>query len=349
MQQQLRTPQYGHGPSIQALLLEEASLPANCFQVNGTGKLNEGIEIHLAHPASQNRPALIVGEHAFRLKDRGACLYTVTSSETALVRRMKVKSFGEGPKPRRLLARHDDDTPLYVLVDPTMQYGQGVKPRFYFWTGVKCSGESLVNDLFNSERFIALENDADYVDVFYSDGRVFRTVRKGNMLTPVNLSLEEQAGLRIQNILDQIGELTKLPRETSGRTRRIDKKYHELLDIMEVGGKRSKIVLERIYDLFTDAGRKAELRMGVRNRLLTILKAYWPAHLIRFPLDSEPKVLGKVSPRATLSVPAQKPKGPPPAAKARRTKRSLRDAEERILRKGSSGGKSSNKNGGNKK
>lgn len=61
---------------VKSLLGKETDLPTNVFQLNGAGRVHEGMHIELGHPVSNGQPVLMLGEYFILRNNKNGCLYT---------------------------------------------------------------------------------------------------------------------------------------------------------------------------------------------------------------------------------------------------------------------------------
>ncbi|MBP7741395.1 MAG: hypothetical protein KA104_01755 [Candidatus Pacebacteria bacterium] len=342
---------------VKSLLGKESDLPTNVFQLNGAGRVHEGMHIELGHPVSNGQPVLMLGEYFILRNNKNGCLYTPSGS-VGFVRRMTVDSIelGNGRKPLKLLTRPESsDTSLYLVVDPSVKLPQGATPNVNFWFGVPQSPLVVAQDFRSGQALLVFRKDGDSASVFYTDGTVRGVVRRDSILEVVELSIEEQARKRVDHALENIRIARTTLKDEEALARRTDVFYHMIVEVLKVGGKRSTIVFDMVFDLLNAAGGQGELRSGVQHHVREVLSKLNPSAALQFNLncqrfDAKRKDNGAFGNVHLLSD-CTNPKGPPPSARAKKAARSARDAAERSMRRGSSqeiplhqnGGKNSKK------
>lgn len=331
-------------------------MPPLCFRMNGTGKLEEGIELEMSHPLlSVGKMALFFNNASYVLRNlNNGCLYQPQPEKnTGLVRRAVVEwKELEGKKPFPLLTRPQGQTEnllAHVCANMELPVGAQLKERFY--AGIITTASVIGTDKLGREMLLSF-GKGDIADVFYKDGSVKRVVRENDALVVDVLTIEDQADLRIDRVRNELTALEKMP-VGDERAKMEDGLYHEVITILTIGGKRSSYILKSAFDFLDDACDESKLRAGVRARALDMLRQIDPAYALRFGISTQ---AGGPSKRGsgdftTASVPSSDSmvrKGPPAARKAKLAERANRDREARSRMAGSSGGGKQDK-GGNKK
>ncbi|MGC9602350.1 MAG: hypothetical protein ABSE76_01225 [Minisyncoccia bacterium] len=157
------------GSTTRKLLAAERAKPANCFTLLG-GVVTEGIIIELNHPMMGGKPALILGEGRYIMRDvfahRGA-LYEISDGK-AIVRRAKVEMYGERNIP--LLRKIDGESKTKLVhvhfgMPSGMQLRSGLEE---LWCGTH-GGKLVARG--KCEALVEMK-EGDIVQVFYSHGAV---------------------------------------------------------------------------------------------------------------------------------------------------------------------------------
>lgn len=339
-----------------AALSREATLPANAYHMNGRAVIHEGIQLQINHPLVPNEPALIIGEFYVRRAVNG-CFYN-EDGDTATVRRLKVITSGNQNKTLflgQVSWNNEGHMPLYLAVDAHVEFNPGATVKFdgKFWCGVTCTGaKPLVTG--HTESFINFEKDGDAAVVFYTDGRVKRVVRKNDALTIVSLTPEQTAEARINQILDMIEYLRNSNLNDDSKAKRVDKFYHYLCNILEIGGVKSDTIFEQAYCILEAAAADGMLHKNVQYRVADILRKSFPAYAFKFQDVCDSFLEGRARTDLKMngsgfSAPSQPArKGVPAKRAAKLADRRSRDREARGLSRGSNVAKPLHAQGNNK-
>lgn len=337
-------------------LHKEYRTPANAFSLNGTGVMQEGIEVEINHPMGGDLPVLMLGEYWMQ-SDRFYPCRVVEEDSRFLARHLAIKTIesSQGRRPRRQLTRpQGSNVPLLLFVNPSVRLPKGATQTANFWKGVGDCPLIMSTDYRSGETLLSFSKDGDSASIFLSDGRVLGVVRNDRVLQVVKLTLEEQAERRVQLA---VNALKKAETDLKGDNlvRAVDLLYHMLADVLAVGGKRSDSVFDKVSNILIEAGEQGRLRSGVQLHVEEAFNKVCSSTALQFKLACESanarKNGGGAFGNVHLLSDCTNPKGPPPSARAKKAARSARDAAERSMRRGSSqeiplhqnGGKNSKK------
>ncbi|MEK7510920.1 MAG: hypothetical protein AAB582_01650 [Patescibacteria group bacterium] len=326
-----------------AALLGESEKPANCFKMNGTGKIEEGIMLELNHPLASGAPALFVGQRYILQNRQNACIFE-RAAEGGRVRRAIIEwKKPASKKPFPLLTQPNGGNPPFLLqVIPHLSVPENVQAtmKIRFAYDVITDAEIIEMDHRNQETLIALR-EGQHVDVFYVDGSVKRAVCTGDTVVINPLTIDEQAAARIQRakryiavMNGQIEASFDTERERCARQR--DATLHELISVMEVGGKRSPDVIDKVLQVLAEYGREGVLRAeSVRSRSVGVLRKLDASRVMAFEEACLPSAyVRQVTIDSGLLDLNTVRKGTPADRKAKLAARSLRDKEARAAMKG---------------
>jgi len=328
-----------------AALKGEATKPANCYRIDNKGMM-EGVELELTHPLTR-APALFAGASYVKVDTRIGCIIAPIG-KTGIVRRADIE-WTERPgynKPLALLVQ-PNTAELRPLLHANVQIelSPGMKFNERFYTDIVTAGERIVCSQDQKEMLIRLSMNDDAV-LYFPDGSVRVVVAKGGngiplFLEELLLSYDEQAEYRLLRIDAQL-EAAKLLEADDG-IRREDWLYHELIAILNVGGRVLTSAYETIYGRLEALKKKGELRPQVERHALEALKKHRPEQALYFRDVVKTCALGKFS-LATSEPDTSARKGPPASRLKKKQARSDRDREARLKMRGvSSGGKSISK------
>lgn len=298
---------------------QESGMPTNCFTLNGTGEVTQGIVIQLNHPRLTSNPitgkrdaGLVLGEgHVLPRNRKDGCIFAPMENG-GYVRRMDIRILErEGKKPLKFLVHPEQEMngPLFLLVNTTLPGVVRFKEKF--WTGVQHSAEMIAQS--GDETLLRFNEEGQEARVFYPDGNVVCVVRRGGMLHNLAISIEEKATLRIYRADQALDRTYNLVGD--GRAKAEDSALHELIAIMAIGGARSQEVRESIFNRLMQ--RSDELRPGVKKHALQALSR-WPNKQQEFRWACETAVSLKAT---------SKPKGVPAARKAKLAERAEKERE----------------------
>lgn len=337
------------GTNVADLLAADDAQPANIFAVNATGPLHEGTMLSLGHPLTDGRPALILGGvHFILVNDRGTgCLYRQTSNMTALVRRVHVEHMVRpGRNPLPLLVNPTAAAPIYLHIDVQMPLPGHVHLKERFRRGVS-SGKVVAYG--GTETLVQFTKNGDAVDICYEDGSVRRVVRQGDKLELIRLSNEEQADVRIVQVLRGLTEARSLEGDASVKLR--DWHYHQLAAVVAIGGKRSSTVLDKELAPLIAAAQDGDIRPLVKSHVISGLR-HSPALALFFNQHCVAGATKKMAPVGAFGTATSVTRtegqrgGPKPARAQRLAARAARDRQIRNDMRGKSGERNS---GGMKK
>ncbi len=341
LQSNIRTPQFGSNmaPTLQG----EANKRPNCFKMNGTGKIEEGIKLELGHPAVSGKPALFIGDYYIFSNYKNG----VAFDSKGTVRRAILKQLTrEGMKPLKLLTQpNGPNPPLLLHVDTNLP--SGTKPKEHFWSGVDTDEDVLAWS--GKETLVSFSADQSWADIFYGDGAVKRVIRQGPQLVVQQLTLEEQAERRIEQAIYNI-EIAKDEQDGDRRIPREDRSLHQLIAVLAIGGTRSSVVFRQVYGLLKDFARIGDMRPRVLAHTMDVLRERFPDHVVEFEDMSLASKFGFHSSLANYDAPIRDRRSTPSERKAKLAARALRDQQTRAAMRGSSADQSlKGKSGGKKK
>lgn len=330
--------------TIGAALAGEALKPANCFRMNGSRSPEEGILLELDHPKVGGKPALFVGGRFIFRNYQNGCIYK-PQGRAGIVRRAVIEwkePVGKRPFPV-LTQPNDPNPPLLLHVSTHQVLPENVRLNVKFSRGVLTEGRVIDEDY--GEMLIALD-DNQSADVFYIDGAVKRVIRTGSDLVGHELSLDDQAEARIARNEGIISVLNEEFRKSFGHPpedliRQRDAAFHDLISVMDIGGRRSASIGDRIFDILVTYGKEGDLRAGtVRSRAMEVLKRVNPGRVMEFEEACLPSVYAHQLGfnLATSGPSAQSRKGPTADRKAKLAARAARDSQARAQMRGASGG-----------
>jgi hypothetical protein len=327
------------GDFLAALSKADAKEQANCFRINGTGILREGVEISINHPLGGGNPALFVGEQSIRRHYTRGCFYRPSRKnyDEGIVRRMDIETMSpEGRKSFDLLVRPKDDaSSLYVQIDTSIPGVVNFKKKF--WDLAVVNGGDVVIHA-GSEWLVRLNQPDSVVDIFYPDGSVRSLVRKGRSLLRLNLDIETQARKRIDQAKGELDRATKL--EDVERIRLWNSSLDELTAILAVSPRFSTKVFDEVFDFLKSAAENGVVWGASKTAILGTL-SHSPARQLIFGMAYDVGMTRRKAVKLKLETgnvvtlfPA-KDKSPPGSSdgfRERQTKltaRRLRDAGDR--------------------
>lgn len=251
------------GTLAQALAKEARQAP-NCFQLNGTGGVIEGIEMTLDHPRLPSKPAVFVGEWRVVRNFRDGCLYLSNGDGTATVKRASVEwvRVGEG-KPFPTLVKPEGKT-SEALVHVSVPMPSNFSAKEKFWTGVLAgqNAKVLAFCLKEKEFLVQFLEDGASATTFYEDGSVKGLLWEDFQLKVIDFSLEDQAKARVLQIEKLMEEAEAM--DGNAKVKKQDFAFHLLCGVLAVGGSRSKEVFDLAFERILDAVDDGLVRPGVK-------------------------------------------------------------------------------------
>lgn len=198
--------------ALNAALVKNAALPANCFTVGRFGEPVVGIELSLERGSDELRPLqphILLGGYRLHRDAYRGCLYEMAADKrTATVLRAETKrcvSTATG-KVFYTLTNPTDDKVSFSLVklNTTLPYAKGpvmVNGRpLRLYAGHK-GGTTIGAD--GWEALVQLA-EGESLDIFFEDGAVRRYLRQGSQLEERFLKSEEQLDLRIEKAWEEL-------------------------------------------------------------------------------------------------------------------------------------------------
>jgi hypothetical protein len=341
---QIRTPStVVVGTQMAAVLQGEASKPATCFKMNGTAKIEEGIELDFNHPRISGKTALFIGNYYIFVNTH----FGAAHDENGLVRRAIIE-YRKRPEKKdlELLTQPKGPNPP-LLLHVNTRLPKGVKPKEKFWAGVDTDEEIIATDGY--ETLVSFGTDGAWADVFYGDGSVKRVIRMGPTLVVQNLSFQEQAERRI--------ELALWEREIAKKEQgdlciyREDRALHQLAAILAIGGPRSTEIFNQVLDLLKNVAREGEMRPNVRQHVTDVLRAQCTPFSTAMLEFEEAALVSKFANLTSFSAdaPIRERRSTPIERRTHLAERAARDQQERAAKRGSSADQSLKGKGGSKK
>ncbi|MFZ1987983.1 MAG: hypothetical protein WAV21_03065, partial [Minisyncoccia bacterium] len=159
------------------------------------------------------------------------------------------------------------------------------------------------------------------------------------------LPIELQTGLRLDLCRNEIQRIEQAEKPAVEKARSIDWWYHQVVAIIEVGGKLSDNVFKTAFDFLEEAGKQGLLRPGVRARATRVIAKISPKHALHF--DATCVASGGHSSLEVVPVAIRLPerKGPSAEVLRKKHKRTERDQEARAEARGPTGSKPQYNNG----
>lgn len=319
----------------------EAAKPNTCYSLKGAQTL---LPYFVLEPNYRQFHSLFLGdEYHLPTNFSEPCMMRI-EGDLAYVRRAEVRRVqGERGVILTLAQPYRKDPELLLYVNPKTELPQGAKLKQSFWTSIETNGRIAAFNRNGNERLLAFTEDGQSADVLYNDGDVVRVARIDGELKLLKLSNEEKAEIRIANGLKRLNQVRENKElDADVKAKRIDAAYHQLLTILAVGGNRSQVVFEKVFDLLVAAGEAGELRPGVKQRAVEELKKLSSSHAVDFNLKCEAVqakrtsggAFGNVS--AMFAEPARR--GPPASRLKQLQARRERDQKRHAATAGRSGG-----------
>ena len=312
-----------------AALQEDSQRAANCFSVNSTGRLDEGIylTLHEQKPGGfgEYPPHLKVG-HQFILRNRNGsygCVYRPTN-EGGLVRRAEIVTVTpiEG-EPFDVLNCPSDTSPHFHLLlihyGLAQQDGVKLKDSVYelgIWHGVFGTAKLVRSS--GDQALVRFDEDGQEVHVMYPNGLVRSVIRENGLLMLQSLSDAEMAMVRVANAEEQLAEC-----DTTERG--IKRRDGILIGMVKL------LQLTRSYEgareVILDFLRAQNLSNRMRQEIRATLVSLGDQYALEFADISYASVVTPDSPR----------KGPSAEAKAKKAEKAAKDRELRQQMRGNRG------------
>lgn len=244
---------------------KEAREVPNCFRLNGSDGLIEGIEMTLDHSLLPGKPAVFVGELGVVRNYKNGCLYHYNGNGTATVKRASVEwvKIAKGKSFPTLVKPEGKTDEAIVHVSVSLPSNVSVKEKF--WAGVLVGENAkILASCFKEKEFLLqfLENGAS-ATIFYEDGSVRGIFWEDNRLQVVGFSIEDQAKARISQIEKFLEEAEQM--DGDAKVRKQDFALHLLCGVLAVSGARSREVFDLAFERILDAADDGLVRPGVRT------------------------------------------------------------------------------------
>lgn len=258
-----------HLSPLCGLLGKPAPTATNCFRVNGSGVVHAGLEIQLNHPMTGHTPALIVGERFICRDSISGFHWQPQDQGLGLVTRAGVKknTTSKGGVVFTLTGQPDCNY-LLACVDITLPH---VTSKIRFWEGLVCDDGTDLVVRSGREFLLRLSGENSWFAVCYPDGRVCKFGWISDELQRIEIPPEEAAEIRI-------GEALKLAKEAKTRPEEQAKKavafaFHQIVQVMQFGGRISDSVFERGFGLLCEMARAHALPAAVIGHTFAVLRA----------------------------------------------------------------------------
>lgn len=309
------------------------------YSIGWDSKLFEGVALTLEHPLTRNRPALFVGER-FVLRDsrvehgveRG-CEYVKEGSTIGIAKRVALEERMTQSGGRMLLLVYPSSETsllLHVITHAPARY----VPKERLQTVV--AGDADVRMESQGEWLLSFERDGQYADIMYVDGRVVRIAREGGTLVTDALSHEEQADVRIAEVLTMLAAAKEC--DGDQRVKREDFALHQLVSMLAVAG-RNKYVFAKAFEILEEFAWDVGLRKAVQEHAVSVLRRISSEHAMRI----------NVAHTRDVGVPAEQVRVQSHDAALKRAKIKKRREENRANRLAAQPAKGMSSGGGQKK
>lgn len=312
-------------------LQEDNQRAPNCFTVNSTGALDEGVYLTLHAPkpdgSGEYPPHLKVG-HNFLLRNRNGaqgCIYR-PSERGGLVRRAEIVTVTpiQG-KPFQVINCPSEEKLDFQLLH--VHFGMAkedkvhLKERVYqlnIWHGVFGTAEPLL--VSGDQALIKFTEDGQEVHVMYPSGLVRSVVREHGYLRLQTFSNAEMAEVRVGNAKHQLGECDS----SEHGIKRRDGILFGIIKLLELTRSR-----EDAREVIVDFLREQDLSRRMRGEIRVLLVGLGDKYALEFADDVGFTVNNGTPHRGS---------GPSREVRARKALKAEKDRELRQQMRGGHGG-----------